>query len=102
MREYDVSQLPVVKAEPPLAFAEVVGSVRERTLLDKVFQDPTLVDRTVADVMDPPLPGVGAGEPIDVAVAALEGVPAVLVVDAGHPVGIVTRSDLLDFLAKRS
>jgi cystathionine beta-synthase len=102
MREYDVSQLPVVKAEPPLAFAEVVGSVREKTLLEKVFQDPSLVDRTVADVMDPPLPAVGAGEPIDVAVASLEGVPAVLVLDGGHPVGIVTRSDMLDFLAKRS
>ena len=58
-------------------------------------------DHTVAETMGPPLPSVGSGEPIDAAVEALERGPAVLVVDAGHPVGILTRSDLLDFLSQK-
>jgi cystathionine beta-synthase len=99
MREFGVSQLPVVKAELPLAIAEVMGAVEERELMDKVFRDTSLLDRPVAEAMGPPLPTVGSGEPVDAAVEALERGPAVLVVDAGHPVGILTRSDLLDFLS---
>ncbi|MGH2829059.1 MAG: cystathionine beta-synthase [Actinomycetota bacterium] len=101
LREYDVSQVVVVKAEPPLNFAEVAGSVREISLMEKVFNDPALLDRPVGEAMDPPLPAVGAGEPVDVAVEALEQGPAVLVVDAGHPIGVITRSDVLEFLSKR-
>jgi cystathionine beta-synthase len=51
--------------------------------------------------MGPPLPTVGSGEPVDVAVERLDQAAAVLVVDAGHPVGILTRSDVLSFLAQR-
>ena len=101
MREFDVSQLPVVKAELPLAFAEVAGSIRERAIMEKVFNDPGLLERHVAEAMDPPLPAIGIGEPVDDAVEALERGPAVLVVDAGHPVGILSRSDVLDFLSHR-
>ena len=32
LREFDVSQMPVVKAEPPVVLGEVVGAVRERAL----------------------------------------------------------------------
>jgi len=53
-------------------------------------------------VMGPAFPTVGAGEPLDVAVSRLEGAPAVLVVDRGHPIGVVTRSDVLSALASRS
>jgi len=101
LREYEVSQVPVVKAEPPLVAAEVVGSISERDLLDRAFADTAVLDRPIADVMGPPLPTVGSGESIDAAVEALESASAVLVLDSGHPVGIVTRSDLLDFLTRR-
>src|SRR5579875_1380269 len=99
LREYGVSQMPVVKAEPPLALAEVVGTVTDRDLLDRLVADPASIDEKVGRVMGPPLPMVGSGEPLDVASARLADSPAVLVVDAGHPTGIVTRSDLLDYLA---
>jgi cystathionine beta-synthase len=79
--------LPVVKAELPLAVAEVAGSVRERNLMERVFADAALLERPVGEVMDPPLPTVGSGEAVDAAVEALERGPAVLVVDAGHPTG---------------
>jgi cystathionine beta-synthase len=99
LREYGVSQLPVVKAEPPLSLAEVVGTVTDNGLLSRVVSDPTALDATVESLMDPPLPMVGSGEPLDVAASRLADRPAVLVVDAGHPTGIVTRSDLLEFLS---
>jgi cystathionine beta-synthase len=101
LREYDVSQLPVLKAEPPLAAAEVVGSVEDRELLEGAFRDPSILDRPVGAVMGPPLPTVGAGEPIELAVRRTEDRGAVVVLDAGHPVGILTRSDLLGFLVGR-
>ena len=99
LREYGVSQMPVVKEEPPVMAAEVVGSVVERELLDAVFADRSALDAPLAQHMSRPLPTVGAGEDLQVAMAALEGASAMLVLDDGKPVGIVTRSDLLGFLA---
>ena len=101
LREYEVSQVPVLKAELPLAVAEVSGAVHERHLMERAFADPGVLDRPVAEVMGPPLPTVGSGEAVEAAVERLEQAPAVLVVDAGHPVGILTRSDVLAFLAQR-
>jgi cystathionine beta-synthase len=99
LKEFGVSQMPVVKAEPPLALAEVVGSVTDRSLLDRAFQDPGVVDRPVQDLMEGPLPTIGMGETVDEAASRLHRSQAVVVLDSGHPVGILTRSDLLDFLA---
>jgi cystathionine beta-synthase len=102
LREFEVSQVPVVRTEPPLVSAsEVAGSVAERELLERAFKDPSVLDLPVAGVMSPPLPTVGRGEPVDVVVAALDNATAVLVLDGGHPVGILTRTDLLTFLTGR-
>ena len=95
MREYGVSQLPVIKAEPPVVLGEVAGAVTEVGLLDQVLQDPTVLDRPVEQVMDLPFPTVGLGEPVDVAVETLQAAPAALVLDAGHPVAMISRSDVL-------
>ena len=99
LQEYGVSQMPVVKAEPPLALAEVVGTVTDRGLLERLVADPGAVDTPVEAVMGPPLPMIGSGEPVDLAAARLADGAAVLVIDGGHPTGIVTRSDLLEFLS---
>jgi cystathionine beta-synthase len=101
LKEFGVSQMPVVKAEPPLALAEVVGSVSDRSLLDRAFHDPSVVDRPLLEVMEPPLPTMGMGETVDVAAARLQHGGAVVVLDNGHPIGILTRSDLLEFLVQR-
>jgi len=84
-----------------VVFGEVAGSVRDRDLLDLAFSDPGALDKTVGSVMGPPLPTVGSGEPVNYAVARLEDASAVLVVDAGNPVGVLTRSDLLEYIARR-
>ncbi|HET7523070.1 MAG TPA: cystathionine beta-synthase [Acidimicrobiales bacterium] len=99
LREYGVSQMPVVKAEPPLSLAEVVGTVSDRDLLDRIVSEPEALDLPVEAVMGPPLPMIGYGEPLDVASGRLADSAAVLVLDNGHPTGIITRSDLLDFLS---
>jgi len=100
LREYGVSQMPVVQQEPPVMAAEVVGAVHERDLLDAVFADRAALDRTLADHMSAPLPTVGSGEALAVAMAVLEAASAMLVLDDGKPVGILTRSDLLGYLAR--
>ena len=101
LREFEVSQMPVVKAEPPLALAEVVGSVSDRALLARALSDPASLESPVAAVMDAPLPTIGTGETIDQAAARLQDSPAVLALDQGHPIGILTRSDLLVYLARQ-
>ena len=99
LREYGVSQMPVVKEEPPVMAAEVVGSVVERELLDAVFADRAALDAPLSTHMSAALPTVGAGEDLQVAMAALEAASAMLVLDDGKPVGLITRSDLLGFLS---
>jgi cystathionine beta-synthase len=64
------------------------------------FNDSSVLDRSVTEVMDPPLQAIGVGEPVSVAVERLEHVSALLVLDGGHAVGVVTRADLLSFLAQ--
>ena len=101
LREYGVSQMPVVKEEPPVMAAEVVGSVMETALLEAVFTDRAALDAPLERHMSKPLPAVGSGEPVSAAMVALEQASAALVLDDGKPVGILTRSDLLGFLAQR-
>jgi cystathionine beta-synthase len=99
LREYDVSQLPVVKEEPPLMAAEVVGSVGERDLLDALVAGRALPSDQVGGHMSPPLPTVGSGEPVSRAVQALEKAGAAVVHIDGKPSGLLTRQDVLTFLA---
>ena len=99
LREYGVSQMPVVRAEPPVMAAEVVGAVVERDLLDALFSGRAqLADRVDAH-MTAALPMVGAGEAVSAAMTALESADAIVVVDDGRPVGVVTRQDVLGHLA---
>ncbi len=97
-----MSQMPVVKHEPPVVLAEVVGAVTERDLMDSVFTDASMLDLPVGDIMGASLPTIGAGEQVQVAVGRLEGAPALVVLDRGHPVGVITRSDVLATLAAGS
>jgi cystathionine beta-synthase len=101
LREYGVSQMPVVKEEPPVMAAEVIGSVVERELLDALFAGRARLADPLERHMSAPLPMVGAGEPVAAAVTALHDADAAVVLDDGKPRGIITRQDLLGFLASR-
>lgn len=102
MREYGVSQMPVVGAEPPIMAGEVAGSVSERELLSAVFEGRAKLADAVAQHMSPALPLVGAGELVSAAAGDLREWDAVMVVEDGKPVGVLTRSDLLGYLSNGS
>jgi cystathionine beta-synthase len=99
LREYDVSQLPVLKEEPPVMAAEVVGSITERDLLDLLVAGRATPGEPVSAHMSAPLPMIGSGEPISAAVTALEKAGAAVVLVDGKPAGMITRQDVLTFLA---
>jgi len=102
MQRYGISQLPVVRHEPLEELTDVVGSIHERSLLDRVFRNPDALNDDVAVAMQPPLATVDAAASVDEVFAELTGSGgAVLVGRAGKPVAILTRSDLLEFLASR-
>jgi cystathionine beta-synthase len=94
-----VSQMPVVRAEPPVMAAEVAGAVVDRDLLDALFTGRAHLTDAVERHMSAPLPAVGAGEPVSAAIAALTSSDALLVLDDGKPAGVLTRADLLGHLA---
>jgi cystathionine beta-synthase len=102
MQRYGISQLPVVRAEPVDSLADVVGSLHERALLERVFRNPDALNEDVAVAMQPPLPAVDAAASFVEVYEGLSGSSgAVVVASAGKPTGILTRSDLLEFLAAR-
>ncbi|MCF8530102.1 MAG: cystathionine beta-synthase [Candidatus Nanopelagicales bacterium] len=99
MREYGVSQIPVVRAEPPVMTAEVSGAVIERHVLDALFTGKVHLADPVEAVMSAPLPMVGSGESVASAMDALQDADALLVVEDGKPTGVITRQDVLSYLA---
>jgi cystathionine beta-synthase len=102
MQRYSISQLPVVRHEPADSLADIIGSLQERGLLDRVFKNPDALNEDVATAMQPPLATVDAHASLDEVFADLSGPSAAVVVGvAGRPAAILTRSDLLEFLAYR-
>jgi len=99
LREYNVSQLPVMKTEPPVMVAEVLGSIVERDLLDALVSGRAGPQDPVGEHMSAPLPMVGSGEQVSRAVEALEKAGAAVVLVDGRPAGMITRQDVLAFLA---
>jgi cystathionine beta-synthase len=95
MREYGVSQLPVLKAEPPVVTGEVAGSIAEKALLDALFSGQAHLHDTIERHMGDPLPMIGGGQPVSEAVALLENADAAMVLIDGKPAGVLTRQDLL-------
>lgn len=100
LQRHGISQAPVTR-DDTTEVAAFVGSIRDRELLERVFRDPDALQADVASVMAPPIPVVDHDASVDDAFAELERASAVLVARAGEVVGVLTRSDLLDFLTHR-
>jgi cystathionine beta-synthase len=99
-QSFGISQLPVASGPQAESIADIIGSIRERSLLDRLFRDPGSVEREVAEVMDPPLPVLDSAAGVEAMFLDLSrGAEAVVVVDGANPAGVLTRADLLDFLA---
>jgi len=100
MQQYGISQIPVVADGEATHVKDIVGSVQETTMLDRVFREPALVDERVERVMEAPFPVVQANEDIERLYAELSsGAPALLAASDDRPVSIITKADLLEFVA---
>jgi cystathionine beta-synthase len=100
LQQHGISQAPVVRDDTG-DVSSFVGSIRERELLDRIFRDPDALQADVATAMGPPIPLIEHAEPVEVAFSALQDAPAVLVSRGSLVTGVLTRSDLLEFLAHR-
>ena len=91
--EHDISQLPVI------AEGDCVGHISEATLMARVLENPTVLDRSVQEMMDPPLPVVDAHVDLSSVTRLLTRQnPAVLVRTEGELTSIITRYDVLRFV----
>jgi cystathionine beta-synthase len=99
MTKYDVSQMPVLSAEPPVVIGEVVGAIDERSLLEDVFSGSAKMTDSLSGFIGKPLGLIGVHESVTAARTALGTADALLVVDDGKPAGVLTRHDLLAFLS---
>jgi len=100
MQRYSISQLPVVRDGDVQSLADVIGSLQDRDLLDRVFKNPDALHEDVATAMQPPLAAVETDVTLDEVFATLTGrTNAVVIASKGKPIGVLTRSDLLDYLA---
>jgi len=96
MALHDVSQLPVLDGR------DCIGSITEGAVSARALEDPKLLDAAVSVVMDAPFPIVDGSLPVENAVKLLSKTnPALLVRGAAGVQGIVTRSDVLEFLMAR-
>jgi cystathionine beta-synthase len=102
MQRYGISQLPVTRDGESESLVDVIGSLQDRALLERVFTNPDVLHEDVANAMQPPLAAVEGEATLDEVFATLTGgMNAVVVARDGKPVGVLTRSDLLEFLAHR-
>jgi cystathionine beta-synthase len=100
LEQHGISQAPVARSADPQDLSEIVGSINERSLLDRVFRDREAIERDVAEVMGPPLSVVQRTSGVEDMFEDLSrGAEAVIVADGSTPAGVLTRADLLEFLA---
>ena len=99
MRRFDISQMPVLSAEPPVVMGEVVGAIDEKTLIDAVFSGRAQLTDALAGHVRPALGLIGVNDSVESARQALVTSDALLVTRDGKPAGVVTRHDLLAFLS---
>jgi cystathionine beta-synthase len=100
MKKFDISQMPVLTAEPPVVMGEVIGSIDEKALVEAVFSGRAQLTDALAEFVSPPLGLIGMNESVDAAREALASSDALLVTSEGKPAAVVTRHDLLSFLSK--
>jgi len=100
LQEFGISQMPVAHWSNGHSVGDIVGSIQEKSLLARVFREPDMVESPVSDVMDPPLDTVDVREEIEALIGPLLGDDTALIALQGaRPVGVITRSDLLEYIA---
>ena len=97
LRQYEISQLPVMRGH------EHVGSVNDVGVMQAVFDHADIVHEPVSEVMGRPFPVLEQFEEIEKAYKLLTlANHAIVVIDDGEPIGVVTRQDIITFLSTSS
>jgi cystathionine beta-synthase len=100
LERYGISQMPVTERDDQRSEG-IVGSISEKGLLERAYHKPEIVDRTVGEVMDRPLPVISSSATVDEAFDLLAaGAPALVAVADEQPLGVITKLDLLEYLAR--
>lgn len=95
MKQHDISQMPVVEDGKP------VGIITEVDLLNYLLKGPHAVDKPVADLLEPDVARVSPNTPVSQLSEVFAISNAILVVEDGEIRGIVTKIDVIDYLAKK-
>ncbi len=95
MKQYDVSQLPVLED------GRLVGMVSEVDVLRYLLDPAHRPDDPIQPIIDPAPPVVSPDTPVDALADIFLSAGAAVVVDRGTVVGIVTKIDVIDHLARR-
>lgn len=95
MKQYDVSQLPVLED------GRLVGMIAEVDLLHYLLEGSHRASDPIEPIIDPAPPVVDPETPIDALADIFLSANAAIVVDHGTVVGIITKIDVIDHLAKR-
>jgi cystathionine beta-synthase len=94
VEQHDITQIPVLRS------GQVVGTLFDNEILKRVLEDSSVLDQPVDSLMGDPLPVVRGEEPVAHVTRLLASRnPAVLVSDNGKVTGILTRFDMLQFIA---
>jgi cystathionine beta-synthase len=97
LRQYEISQMPVMRGH------EQVGSINDVGVMQSVFDHADIIHQPVSDVMGRPFPALEQFEEIERAYKLLTlANPAIVVVDDGEPIGVLTRQDIITFLSTSS
>ena len=95
MKKYDISQLPVIKDNVQ------VGSIREITLMQKLSVGKDPAAHTVSDFMEEPLPSIGRDDKIVAPLKLMKDRNAIVVLEEGKTIGIITTIDIVNYFLKR-
>ena len=102
MQRYGISQVPVFENPDDLRIGQMIGSLEERALLDSLYRDPDKVKADVSIAMGPPFPTISESAALDEAFTGLlEGAAALIVARDDRAIGLISRVDLLEFMASR-
>lgn len=98
MRAYDISQLPVVDAD-----SKLIGMISEADLLDHLLHAGHIHDpeEIIAPLVDPNVLTTKPESSIESVLPTFERGRVVIVTDQDQPIGMITKIDLIDFLAEK-
>jgi cystathionine beta-synthase len=94
-KQHDVSQLPVLEK------GRAIGTVVDNDLMSAVLDNSTTLDKLVKEMMEPAFPTIGMDAPIEHAIDFLKKKDSAVLIEDNHKlVGILTRYDVIEYLAR--